>query len=65
MQEMTHRHSRELDIFYNEHKDACTNCRKTFQNGMYVHLGYIEQEMPAVLCDDCAHLLTETVVRYY
>lgn len=65
MQEMTHRHSYELDVFYNEHKDACTNCGKAFQNGMSAHLGYIEQTIPAVLCDDCAHLLTETVVRYY
>ena len=65
MQEMTHRHSRELDIFYREHREACTNCGKAFQNGMTAHLGYIEQRTPAVLCDDCAHLLTETVVRYY
>lgn len=65
MQEMTHRHSRELDIFYDEHKDICTNCGKHFQNGMTAHLGYMERETPAVLCDDCAHLLTETVTRYY
>lgn len=62
---MTHRHSRELSIFYNEHKGTCTNCGKTFHNGMSAHLGYIEREIPAVLCDGCAHLLTETVVRYY
>lgn len=62
---MTHRHSRELDIFYNEHKDICTNCGKHFQNGMTAHLGYMEHETPAVLCDDCTHLLTETVIRYY
>lgn len=65
MQEMTLQNSRELDIFYNEHKDACTNCNKIFRNGMTSHLGYIEQEKPAVLCDDCADLLTETVARYY
>lgn len=65
MQEMTHRHSRELDIFYNEHKNACTNCGKPFQDGVCAHLGYVEKNAPAVLCDDCAHLLTETVVRYY
>lgn len=26
MQEMTHQHTRELNIYYNEHKKACTNC---------------------------------------
>ena len=65
MQEMSHRHSRELDIFYNEHKKCCTNCGKLFVDGMCAHLGYLSNQMPAVLCDDCAPLLSETVVRYY
>lgn len=64
MQEMTHRHTRELDIYYNEHKKACTNCGKLFQDGMTAHLGYLTDRTPAVLCDDCAQLLSETVVRY-
>lgn len=34
MQEMTHQHTRELDIYYNEHRKACTNCGKQFQDGM-------------------------------
>lgn len=28
---MIHRHTRELDVFYNEHRDACTNCGKNFK----------------------------------
>ena len=62
---MTHRHTRELDVFYNEHSDACTNCGRRFQNGMCAHLGYDTERNPVVLCDDCAYLLSETVVRYH
>ena len=62
---MTHRHTRELDVFYNEHSDACTNCGRKFQNGMCAHLGYDTERNPVVLCDDCAYLLSETVVRYH
>ena len=65
MQEMSHRHSRDLDIFYQEHKDRCTNCGKAFSDGMCAHLGYLVNQVPAVLCDDCAPLLVETVVRYH
>lgn len=65
MQEMSHRHSRELDIFYNEHRDFCTHCGNAFKDGMCAHLGYLADGMPAVLCDDCASLLAETVVRYH
>ena len=46
MQEMTHRHTRELDIFYNEHRDVCTNCGRKFQNGMCAHLGYDTERNP-------------------
>ena len=65
MQEMTHRHTRALDIFYNEHKDHCTNCSRAFEDGMCAHLGYLSDQAPAVLCDDCAPMLAETVVRYH
>ena len=65
MQEMSHRHSRELDIFYQEHKDHCTICGKVFSDGMRAHLGYLPDQVPAVLCDDCAPKLAETVVRYH
>ena len=64
-QEMTHRYSKELDTFYNEHKDKCTICGKIFTNGMCAHLGYLSKQVPAVLCDDCAPKLKETVVRYH
>ena len=30
MKEMTHRHTRELDIFYKEHKTHCTICKRKF-----------------------------------
>lgn len=65
MQEMTHRHTHELDVFYSEHSDACTNCGRRFRNGMCAHLGYDTERNPVVLCDDCAYLLSETVVRYH
>lgn len=65
MQEMSHRYSRELDIFYNEHRDYCSHCGKEFKDGMCAHLGYLADGMPAVLCDDCAPFLEETVVRYH
>ena len=65
MQKMTHRHSKELDIFYKEHRSNCTNCSKAFEDGMCAHLGYLLDKSPAVLCDDCASLLAETVIRYH
>ena len=49
MQEMTHRHTRELDVFYNEHRDACTNCGRRFKNGMCAHLGYDIERNPGTL----------------
>lgn len=52
MQEMTHKHTRELDVFYNEHRDACTNCGRRFQNGMCAHLGYDAERNPVVLCNN-------------
>ena len=44
MQEMSHRHSRELDIFYNEHKNCCTNCGRSFVDGMCAYLGYLSNQ---------------------
>lgn len=65
MQKMTHRHTRELDVFYKEHRKNCTNCKKAFSEGDTAHLGYLKGKQCAVLCDDCSHLLEETIVRYY
>ena len=65
MQKMTLKHTRELDIFYNEHSKKCTNCGRDFEDGDCVHLGYLKNREYAVLCDDCSHLLEETVVRYH
>ena len=65
MKEMTHRHTRELDIFYKEHKTNCTICKQKFADGMCAHLGYLEDQTPAVLCDNCSEKLAETVVRYH
>jgi len=64
MQEMTHKHTRELDIFCNEHHDKCTLCGKSFSNGDTTHLGYLKNNLPAYLCDACSHQLRETVARY-
>lgn len=65
IQEMTNIHTRELDVFYTEHHDSCTLCNKEFTEGDTAHLGYLENGMPAFLCDKCSQQLKETVVRYY
>lgn len=65
IQEMTHKHTRELDIFCNEHHNRCTLCGKSFTDGDTAHLGYLENGAPAFLCDKCSQKLKETVVRYY
>ena len=65
MQKMTLKHTKELDIFYNEHRKKCTNCGKTFVEGDTAHLGYLKGRDYALLCDNCAPMLEETVVRYY
>lgn len=64
MQIMTHQHTKELDVFYNEHKNNCTCCGLAFTDGMCVHLGYLANREHAVLCDNCAEQLHETVARY-
>lgn len=38
---------------------------ENFQNGMCAHLGYDIERKPVVICDECANLLSETVVRYH
>ena len=65
MQEMSLKRTRELDIFYNEHREKCSNCFKPFIDGDTAHLGYLKGGIPAVLCDACASLLEETVIRYH
>ena len=65
MQEMTLNRSKELDRFYSKNKSACTNCGYKFSERDTAHLGYLKDRAPAVLCDKCALLLDETVIRYY
>jgi len=65
VQEMTHKHTKELDRFYHDNRKVCTNCGHLFSEGETAHLGYLKDRYPAVLCDRCATLLDETVVRYY
>lgn len=65
MQEMTHKHTTELDRFYHENRKSCTNCGHPFSESETAHLGHLKDRLPAVLCDRCATLLDETVVRYY
>lgn len=65
MQEMTHKYTRETSIYYKEHCDKCTNCDTPFVNGSRSHLGYLSDGNCAVLCDACAYLLKETIVRYH
>lgn len=65
MQEMTHKHTAELDGFYHANRNACTNCGHPFSDGQTAHLGHLKDGSPAVLCDRCSVLLDETVIRYY
>lgn len=65
MQEMTHNHTKELDRYYRDNRKACTNCGYAFCDSETAHVGYLKDRSPAVLCDKCAVLLDETVVRYY
>ncbi len=65
LQPMTLKHTRELDIFYNEHRYKCTHCNKLFSDGDCAHLGYLHDDSYAVLCDECSVQLKETVVRYH
>lgn len=65
MQEMTHNHTLALDKFYHENRQGCTNCGRPFSERDTAHLGHLKDRTPAVLCDRCAVLLDETVVRYF
>ena len=65
VQEMTRKHTHELDQFYYKNRNTCTNCGHLFTEGETAHLGHLKDRSPAVLCDRCAILLDETVVRYY
>lgn len=65
MQEMTHQHTIELDRFCHNNRNACTNCGREFAESDTAHLGYLKDRSPAFLCDKCAILLNETVIRYY
>lgn len=66
MQEMTHKHTRELDQFYQRNRKTCTNCGHPFSESETAHLENLKDRLSvAVLCDRCATLLDETVVRYY
>ncbi len=44
MQKMTLKSTRQLDIFYNEHREKCTNCGKHFKDGDTAHLGYLKEK---------------------
>ena len=65
VQEMTHKNTKELDRFRHDNRKACTNCGHNFSESETAHVGYLKDRSPAVLCDRCATLLDETVVRYY
>ncbi len=65
MQPMTLKLTREIRIFYNEHRENCTHCDRKFVESTTAHLGYLQNGDLAVLCDDCSHLLKETIIRYY
>lgn len=65
MQEMTHRDSKELRIFMNEHHDNCSLCGRPFSEGDTAYLGYRKDNSCALLCDKCSDELKETVDRYY
>lgn len=62
---MTHRNSKELRIFMNEHHDNCSLCGRPFSEGDTAYLGYRKDNSCALLCDKCSDELKETVDRYY
>lgn len=60
----TNRHTRELDIFYKEHRSQCSLCGKLFSNGDLTYLGYVRNFIkmkPAYSCDNCVDKLVEVV----
>lgn len=65
MQKMTSIRTKELAKFYRKNRTACTNCGHPFSASETIHLGYLKDKSPAVLCEQCAIILDETVVRYY
>ena len=64
MQPMTLKHTRESSRYYDEHRSNCTNCGKKIFPYMTTHVGYLTNNDLAVLCDECANLLKETIIRY-
>ena len=49
MQEMTLKHTRELDIFYKEHRKKCSNCEDAFIDGDCAHLGYLKNRQYIII----------------
>ena len=39
VQEMTHKHTKDLDKFYHKNRKACTNCGHPFSESETAHLG--------------------------
>lgn len=55
---------RDIRLFYLEHHEFCTNCKKSFTEYMPAHLGYLENGDCALLCEECASLLKKTIKKY-
>ena len=55
----------ELKRLASEHFDSCTNCGHKFVEAEHSCSGYLENEEPAYLCDDCSGTLTELAARTY
>lgn len=61
---MPRKYTAKLSRFYNEHSNSCTNCGYLFKDEDRTHLGYLSNGNPAVLCDNCTHLLKDAVVNH-
>lgn len=48
-----------------EHFDSCTNCGHKFVEAEHYCSGYLANDEPAYLCDDCSGELTELAARIY
>jgi hypothetical protein len=65
MQPLTNRFTIELRRLERDHHDACSICRRSFDEGDTAHAGYTDQGNPIYVGDCCESQLAETAGRFY
>ena len=65
MPETTHQHTRELDIYYNEHRKACQLWKAVprWHDGTLNYLA--DKALKVVLCDDCSSYFLKPLFAVY